>query len=212
MPAGTLLYLREHTCPYPYASLCLTRDRGLFRVPFRSRAPPPTSWPPSSPPPRVSLPRACPILRPRAGLPLTQGPVTLRSPRASEPHSARDSPPPRGTLFVVAVCVEILQAPFELSAACGPISPCCRIHTPPEPLFFSLVRRMIAMLINFVAEKTNASAISSVALSPDGTRIVSGSDDGTIKVWDLGVPRAQNRPSSAKTNACWLVWQTNWRC
>jgi len=42
------------------------------------------------------------------------------------------------------------------------------------------------MLINFVAEKTNASAISSVALSPDGTRIVSGSDDGTINVWDLG--------------------------
>ena len=24
VPAGTLLYLREHTCPYPFASLCLT--------------------------------------------------------------------------------------------------------------------------------------------------------------------------------------------
>ena len=47
---------------------------------------------------------------------------------------------------------------------------------------------MIAMLINFVAEKTNAGDISSVAFSPDGTKIVSGSDDGTINAWDFGVP------------------------
>jgi WD40 repeat protein len=45
---------------------------------------------------------------------------------------------------------------------------------------------MIAMLINYVAEKTNASAINSVAFSPDGTKMVSGSDDGTISVWDSG--------------------------
>jgi hypothetical protein len=121
--------------PLPLCLLMSHSRRGFFR----SRAPPPTSWPPSSPPPRVSLPRACPILRPRAGLPRTQGLATLRSPRASEPHSARDSPPPRGTLLAVAVCVEILQAPFELSAACGPISPCCRIHTPPKLFSFSLL-------------------------------------------------------------------------
>jgi WD40 repeat protein len=52
--------------------------------------------------------------------------------------------------------------------------------------------------------------INSVAFSPDGTKIVSGSDDKTIKVWDSGAPRAQNRPSSAKTNACSLAWQTSW--
>ena len=99
----------------------------------------------------------------------------------------------------------------------------------------SLVRRMIAMLINCVAERTNAhsgtsrsvaffpdgtnfvfddsdTTIRSVAFSPDGTKIVSGSRDKTIKVWDSGAPRAQNRPSLAKTDACWLVWQTSWRC
>ena len=34
---------------------------------------------------------------------------------------------------------------------------------------------------------TNAhsSAVTSVAFSPDGTKIVSGSDDQTIKVWDM---------------------------
>jgi WD40 repeat protein len=61
------------------------------------------------------------------------------------------------------------------------------------------------MLINCVAEKTNAHSnyIRSVAFSPDGTKIVSGSDDETIKVWDSSA-RAEpsNRPSLAKTDAC----------
>ena len=56
---------------------------------------------------------------------------------------------------------------------------------------------MIAMLINCVAEKTNAQsdAIVSVAFSPDGTKILSGSSDKTIKVWDFGAPKPSNRPS-----------------
>jgi hypothetical protein len=41
---------------------------------------------------------------------------------------------------------------------------------------------------------------------------VSGSLDKTIKVWDSGAPEPSNRASLAKTDACWLVWQTNWRC
>jgi WD40 repeat protein len=41
-------------------------------------------------------------------------------------------------------------------------------------------------------EKTNAHSnyIMSVAFSPDGTKIVSGSYDKTIKVWDSGAPRS----------------------
>jgi WD40 repeat protein len=41
-----------------------------------------------------------------------------------------------------------------------------------------------------LSEKTNAHSniIASVAFSPDGTRIVSGSFDTMIKVWDSGAP------------------------
>jgi len=72
----------------------------------------------------------------------------------------------------------------------------------------------LADKLELLSEKTNAHSdwIRSVAFSPDGTKMVSGSDDKTIKVWDSGAPRAQNRPSLAKTDACWLAWQTNWSC
>ena len=71
---------------------------------------------------------------------------------------------------------------------------------------------MIAMLINCVAEKTNSSFVMSAAFSPDGTKIVSGSADKTIKVWDFGALEPSNRPSLAETDACWLVWQSPWSC
>ena len=55
---------------------------------------------------------------------------------------------------------------------------------------------MIATLIKCLAEKTNAHSdcVASVAFSPDGTKIVSISYDKTIKVWDLGSPRALKSP------------------
>ena len=41
--------------------------------------------------------------------------------------------------------------------------------------------------MELLSEKTEAHSdcINSVAFSPDGTKIVSGSDDETIKVWDV---------------------------
>ena len=55
---------------------------------------------------------------------------------------------------------------------------------------------MIAMLINCVAEKASAHSgeVYSVAFSPDGTKIVSGGRDGTIKVWDTGAPEPSKSP------------------
>ena len=72
----------------------------------------------------------------------------------------------------------------------------------------------LADKLELLSEKTNAHSgrIFSVAFSPDGTMIVSGSHDKTIKVWDSGALQPSNRPSLAKTDAIWLAWQTNWSC
>ena len=62
--------------------------------------------------------------------------------------------------------------------------------------------------MELLSEKKNAHSgdINSVAFSPDGTKIVSGSLDNTIKVWEFGAPEPTNRQSLAKTDACsWLV-------
>ena len=68
--------------------------------------------------------------------------------------------------------------------------------------------------MELLSEKTDAhsDAITSVTCSPDGTKIVSGSADETIKVWDLGAPEPSNPLSLAKTDACWLIWQARWSC
>ena len=48
----------------------------------------------------------------------------------------------------------------------------------------------LADKLELLSEKTKAHSdgIRSVAFSPDGTKIVSGSFDKTIKVWDSGAP------------------------
>ena len=50
--------------------------------------------------------------------------------------------------------------------------------------------------MELLSEKTEAHSdfINLVAFSPDGTKIVSGSDDQTIKVWDSGALRALKSP------------------
>ena len=55
----------------------------------------------------------------------------------------------------------------------------------------------LAVTLELKQNKENAHSdfIRSVAYSPDGTKIVSGSDDKTIKVWDAGVfggPKCRN--------------------
>ena len=54
----------------------------------------------------------------------------------------------------------------------------------------------LADKLGLLSEKMNAHSerITSVAFSPDGTKIVSGSFDKTIKVWDSGALRALKSP------------------
>ena len=57
---------------------------------------------------------------------------------------------------------------------------------------------MVAVLEQkIVKANAHSDSITSVSFSPDGTKIVSGSSDKTIKVWDAGAFRAPNRPSLA---------------
>jgi WD40 repeat protein len=72
----------------------------------------------------------------------------------------------------------------------------------------------LADKLELLSEKTNAHSdrIVSVAFFPDGTKIVSGSRDKTIKVWDSGAPEPSIAPPWPKLTLCWLALQTNWSC
>ena len=61
---------------------------------------------------------------------------------------------------------------------------------PPRPKLTTV--GFLADKLELLSEKTDAhsEAVASVAFSPDGTKIMSGSVDKTIKVWDSGAPLA----------------------
>ena len=54
----------------------------------------------------------------------------------------------------------------------------------------------LADKLGLLSEKMNAHSerITSVAFSPDGTKIVSGSKDRTIKVWESGALEPSKSP------------------
>ena len=54
----------------------------------------------------------------------------------------------------------------------------------------------MAGTLELLSEKSEAHSgwVMSLAFSPNGTKIVSGSFDKTIKVWDVGAPEPSNHP------------------
>ena len=62
---------------------------------------------------------------------------------------------------------------------------------------------LAAASLELKAEKQSAHSkrVRSVAFSPDGKSIVSGSDDKTLKVWDAGVGADTSKPFSPYLNA-----------
>ena len=73
----------------------------------------------------------------------------------------------------------------------------CRHVRPSNPLSPHLTAPVLAAAsLELKAEKQSAHSegVSSVAFSPDGKSIVSGSRDQTIKVWDAGVIAAPSNP------------------
>ena len=66
-----------------------------------------------------------------------------------------------------------------------------------------------AATLELKSEKSNAHSdfVMSVAFSPDGKTIVSGSMDQTLKVWDSGAKPPPKRSSSSKTDTSCLPTQ-----
>jgi len=72
------------------------------------------------------------------------------------------------------------------------VVPSPAIYSSPSPKL-STPRVLATASLELKAEKQSAhsNSVTSVAFSPDGSTIVSGSDDKTIKVWDAGTVARQ---------------------
>ena len=115
-------------------------------------------------------------------------------------------------------------APFRADAPPSPLPylPCkIASHAPtlldvvPSCIALRQLRTMAPLAMTEIVAREDAHGVVSysVAFSPDGKTIVSGSADKTIKVWDAGANMSNstsNRPSWPKTDACWLAWQLHW--
>ena len=60
-------------------------------------------------------------------------------------------------------------------------------YSSPSPKLSTPTRATASLELKAEKQSAHSSSVKSVAFSPDGATIVSGSVDKTIKVWDAGV-------------------------
>ena len=70
----------------------------------------------------------------------------------------------------------------------------------------------LADTLELKSEKANAhdGRVFSVDFDKEGGKIVSGGEDGMLKVWKSGAPKPQNHLSRPETDLPCLPWQTRW--
>ena len=59
-------------------------------------------------------------------------------------------------------------------------------YSSPSPKLSAPTLATASLELKMEKQSAHSSVVTSVAFSPDGSTIVSGSDDNTIKVWDAG--------------------------
>ena len=79
-----------------------------------------------------------------------------------------------------------LVRPDAQSLGCGYPSP---PDPSPSPNLSAPTLAAASLELKAEKKKAHSRSVNSVAFSPDGKTIVSGSDDKALKVWDAGTPK-----------------------
>ncbi|KAG2070981.1 WD40 repeat-like protein, partial [Suillus decipiens] len=104
----------------------------------------------------------------------------------------------------------ILHSTPHLYVSALPFSPSnCPLSRKFSARFPNTLRVTVGRDMNWPAVQTplrgHTSPVSSVSFSPDGTRIVTGSRDKTVRLWDAATGQPVGEPLRGHTDSVWSV-------